>query len=395
MEQPNPNPGCRGAEAVLNLGSSSSIPISYHPLFGSYDDIMLPELDEKLLPDIPNQRVVVRGQPDEDAVLCTQSKTYAIKFVGNSNSIFLIPPLDQSDFPNTIVDPNEKDPNPQAVASVIKVAPGNMELVEVAPRLDKLKFLLLENPYRSEEDTEIDLEMTGRGLYKWDHLVDRVQASDDELRSGLQALSAVEINGYWRVLDEKYMDMMLRMLLHNSVLNDWSLEELDQDKVVDVLKSDGFPRKLAEHCLYVYGQKLSEGTGTSCMWKLDDKRVCVQFAREILRGGRKKMDNFMDEWKRKIPEGMEASLEMLEGEVLTEKLGVDSWVRPYSVSSLPSEPAKRFSMLFKERAKWEWKDLHPYIKDLTVPGLSSEGLLLKYTRRTQPMPTSEPVFCAR
>ena len=138
----------------------------------------------------------MRGQPDEDAVLCTQSKTYAIKFVGNSNSIFLIAPLDQSDFPNTIVDPNEKDPNPQAVASVIKVAPGNMELVEVAPRLDKLKFLLLENPYTSEEDTEMDLGMTERALYKWDHLVDRVQASDEELRSGLQTLSAVEINGY-------------------------------------------------------------------------------------------------------------------------------------------------------------------------------------------------------
>ena len=39
----------------------------------------------------------------------------------------------------------------QAVAFVIKLSPSNMKLVKVAPRLDKLKFLLLENHFTSEE----------------------------------------------------------------------------------------------------------------------------------------------------------------------------------------------------------------------------------------------------
>lgn len=34
-------------------------------------------------------------------------------------------------------------------------------------------------------------------------------------------------------------------------------------------------------------------------------------------------------------------------------------------------------------------------RDLKVPGLSSEGLLLKYTRRSQPKPDVEPIFSAR
>lgn len=38
-------------------------------------------------------RVTVRGQPDEDAVICTESKTYAIKSVGTSNSVFSYPHL--------------------------------------------------------------------------------------------------------------------------------------------------------------------------------------------------------------------------------------------------------------------------------------------------------------
>ncbi|KAG2672031.1 hypothetical protein I3760_13G019300 [Carya illinoinensis] len=363
MEQPQL--GCSGAEAILNQPPSSSISIAYHPLFGPHDDLILLELDEKLLPEVLQQRITLRGQPDEDAVLCTKSKTYAVKFVGTSNSVFLIPPSDQSEFCENSLDCIGKDHDQQVVASVIKVAPGNMELVEVAPRVDKLKLLLSVNPYRFGEDIEMeDLEETEKsytGLYKWDDLVEQVQASDEELRSALKALSAVEIDGYWRIVDDKYMDTILSMLLHDSVLNDWSLDLLNEDEVVSMLESDGFPQKLARHCLHVYGTNVDENVDKR-VWRLDEKRVCVHFAREILKEGKRKMDTFMVKWMQKIPEGMRASFDMLEGEVLTERLGVETWVRAFSVSSLPSSPAERFSILFRERPKWEWKDLQPYIR---------------------------------
>ncbi|MBA0725863.1 hypothetical protein Golax_022421 [Gossypium laxum] len=385
MEQPHSC--CKGAEVLLNLQPTSSVSIQYHPFFGPHDDLVLLELDEKLLSDVLYQRVTLRGQPDEDAVLCTKSKTYSVKFVGTSNSVFLIPPADCS---TSHESGGENDKQQVATASVIKVAPGNMELVEVAPRLDKLKSILSENLYSSDEAS------TAMGdLYKWDDLINKVQASDDELKAGLQALSAVEIDGYWRIVDEKYMDVILRMLLHNSVLNDWLLDSLVEDKVVSVLELDGFPRKLVYHCLNVYGSRVEGEAMGGGVWRLDARRVCVHFARGILREGKRKMESFMEEWLRMIPEEMQPSFDMLEGEVLTEKLGVETWVRALSVSSLPTTPAERFSILFKERAKWEWKDLEPYIRDLNVPGLSSEALLLKYTRRSQPSVDAEPVFSAR
>lgn len=390
--------GTGGAQAVLNLEPSSSISIAYHPLFGPHEDLVLLELDERLLADVLHQRVTLRGQPDEDAVFCTNSKTYAIKFVGNSNSVFLIPPSDHIGRSENSEDCGGKDCN-QLVSSVIKVAPGNMELVEVAPRVDRLKLLLSENPYSPDEDEEMECvekrEKRESRLYKWVDLINMVQASDDELRTGLLALSAIEIDGYWRIVDEKCMDTILRILLHNATLNDWSLDALNEDEVVSMLESDGYPHKLARHCLQVYAKRVDEQMGRSRMWRLDQKRVCVHFAREILRGGKKRIESFMEEWMQKIPDGMQATLEMLEGEVLTEKLGVETWVYAFSVHSLPSTPAERFSILFRHRAKWESKDLLPYIRDLNVPGLSLEGLLLKYTRRTQPTLDAEPVFSAR
>ncbi|GFP90455.1 sister chromatid cohesion protein dcc1 [Phtheirospermum japonicum] len=392
MDTMRPQFGCSGgAEAVLALQPNSSISIAYDSLFGPHDDLTLLELDEKLLPEILHQRVTLRGQPDEDAVLCTPSKTYAVKFVGTSNSVFLIPPSDKS---SESCDMKDDDDVSAVVASVIKVSPGCMELVEVAPKLDKLKLLLSQNPYSFSEESKMDIsdesDKTKIGLYRWDDLVDRLQASDEEIKLGLQSLSAVEIDGYWRVLDDKYMNGILNMLLHNVILNDWSVNALNEDDVVGVLETDGFPRNIAKHCLRVY---CSEVDGK---WKLEERRVCVQLAREILKEGKMKMEIFMEKWTRKLPDGMSnAGFEILEGEVLTEKIGVESWVYGFSVCSLPSTPAERFGKLFAERPKWEWKDLQPYVRDLRVPGLSAEGLLLKYTRRTQENVGAEPVFSAR
>ncbi|KAM6560103.1 hypothetical protein CsatA_029342 [Cannabis sativa] len=103
----------------------------------------------------------------------------------------------------------------------------------------------------------------------------------------------------------------------------------DLDKVVNVLQSDGYLRKPAEHCLSVFGQKLIEGLDTGSVWKLDEKKVCVHFAKQILKGGKKKMESFI-EWKKKIPEGLQINIDMLKGEVLTERLGVDAWVYAFS-----------------------------------------------------------------
>lgn len=312
-------------------------------------------------------RVSLRGQPDEDAVLCTRSKTYAVKFVGTSNSVFLVPPSNQFILHENPQACDEKDHDKMAVASVIKVVPGTMELVEVAPRLDKLKKLLSEKPYKLDDDFEMDeldaTEIGNAGLYSWEDLIDRVQASDEELRSALQAFCALEIEGYWRIVDEKYMDGILNMLLHNSLLNSWSLGALDEAEVVRVLASDGFPHEIAHHCLQVYGNKIVDGSvdGRS-VWELDERRVCVHFARGILREGKMKAENFMENWTQKVPSHMKVSFDMLEGEVLTESLGFQSWVYAFSVSSLPSNPSDRFARLFQERPKWEWKDLRPYIR---------------------------------
>lgn len=56
MDVEIPDCGEGGAASVLNLQPNSAISIAYHHCFGPHDDIMLLELDGKLLPDILNER---------------------------------------------------------------------------------------------------------------------------------------------------------------------------------------------------------------------------------------------------------------------------------------------------------------------------------------------------
>lgn len=386
--------GGGGADAVLGLaGGASSVSLCYHQAFGPHDDLVLLEAADDLLPDLLQGRVTVRGRPDEDAVLCTPCATYSMKFVGTSNSMFLIPPGEPS---AKCLRPDNTSGNANALAATIKLAPGSIELVRVAPRLDKLKSLLRERPYILDEDIgDDDLQHKNKkGLYTWQDLCKLIQASDGELLDALNALSAVDIDGFWRTVDASSVNTILDMILHNSVLRDWPLKAMPESDVLSVMGSDGFTRNIVTHCLNRFGARVEQEARS--FWSLDEKRVCLQFARRALGAGKMKLSNFMEKWKRSIPSGMCCpDLQMLEGEVLCEKLGAETWVHAFSVTDLPLAPAERFAALFRERAKWEWKDLQPYIRDLHVPGASSEGLLIKYTRRSQPNAEAEPIFTAR
>ena len=300
--------------------------------------------------------MTVRGRPEEEAVLCTPSATYSMKFVGTSNSMFLIPPGEPS---AKCLRPDSTNGDANVVAATIKLAPGSIELVRTAPRLDKLRSLLRERPYILDEDLGNGFEHM-KGLYTWQNLCKLIQASDGELLDGLNTLLAVEIGGFWRTVDANSVNTILDMILHNSVLHDWPLNAMPENDVLSVMESDGFTHKIVTHCLNRFGTKVEQEARS--FWSLDEKRVCLQFAQRALGAGKMKLANFMDKWERSIPSGMHADLQMLEGEVLCEKLGAETWVHAFSVADLPLAPADRFAALFRERPKWEWKDLQPYIR---------------------------------
>lgn len=102
-------------------------------------------------------RLTIKGDLNEEAVLCTASTTYAIKYVSTSNTVLLIPPGGYTNSAQDIAgkgcDVGADNVGPPT-ANVLATIPGYLELVETAPRLDKLKLLLNERPYTEELDEE-------------------------------------------------------------------------------------------------------------------------------------------------------------------------------------------------------------------------------------------------
>lgn len=58
----------------------------------------------------------------------------------------------------------------------------------------------------------------------------------------------------------------------------------NEDEDLRVVEADGFPCKIVRRCLEVYGSKVNNVTIGGCTWRLEQRPVCVHFARVILRG---------------------------------------------------------------------------------------------------------------
>ena len=76
---------------LLPVGDVASL--RYGPRF-SREKLQLLEVDDALLDEIVRRGVVIKGAPDQEAVLCTATQTFALKkLYENSNELLLIPPV--------------------------------------------------------------------------------------------------------------------------------------------------------------------------------------------------------------------------------------------------------------------------------------------------------------
>ncbi|XP_021973466.1 uncharacterized protein LOC110868576 isoform X2 [Helianthus annuus] len=183
----------------------------------------------------------------------------------------------------------------------------------------RLKTLLLENPYSLAEDAGFEAGPPSR-LYKWGCLKSMLYVTDEELKSAIRLVGAVEINGYWRIVD----DLCFHAVLYQIVSGYAGFDPLDGNEIVEYLVGYcRFSRVLARHCLELYAS-----TTDGRVWELDAKRVRVELARWLtkLNGNRMEINNFMDMWGHIAMLERPVSLDILEGVILVKQDGDQSWV---------------------------------------------------------------------
>ncbi|BDA43076.1 Sister chromatid cohesion protein DCC1 [Coccomyxa sp. Obi] len=350
-------------------------------------DWRLLEVDEKMLQEIVDEGVTIKGLPDEEAVLCTRKGTYAVKHVDTTNSLFLVPPV--------------KDSSCEKV-TVAATAVAHLELVLTAPRLGALDRILQATQIRGDDEEEEDqgaASSSGREdvhPHTFLQLLGTAQASEAELRAALQARGAMELDGCWRIISAGHLAHLLEVLLLSAAQHGWRLDAMPVQEACSVLQADGFNPRVAQHCLRLHSALDASTSDTPPLLSLDHRKVCLHFARKLLtQQERWPLDQFLEEWQASVSEGMRVDLSMLRGEARQEEAGGEKLLCHFPAAALPTDPASRFAALFAARPRWELPDLEPYLADLQVPGRSAEFLLLTYARASQENPSAPVVYSAR
>ncbi|XP_024064358.2 sister chromatid cohesion protein DCC1 isoform X1 [Terrapene carolina triunguis] len=315
--------------------------------------------------------LVIRGEKDEQAVLCSKDKTYDMKIADTSNMLLFIPGCKTPE--QLLAD--------QASCNIIHAQIAGFsnnywELRKCRPKLKKLKKLLMENPYEGP-DSEREKALSD-SKYTMEDLLDRIQASEEEILHQLQVINACKIEGYWRVLE---FDYEMKLLNHVTQLIDsesWSFSKVPLSICLQEL-GPLEPEEMIQHILLSYGMKYTDED--EVYFEMNADKICTATAQMLLQNAVKfNLAEFQEVWQQSVPEGLTTRLDQLKGLALLDRYSRPETIFLLKVEELPEDNQERFNRLFTIREKWTEADIAPYIQDLCAEKQTVAALLTKYAR---------------
>ncbi|XP_044277436.1 sister chromatid cohesion protein DCC1 [Varanus komodoensis] len=335
-------------------------------------DHYLLQLEPELCAELEaGHSLVIRGDREEHAVLCSKDKTYDMKIADTSNTLLIIPTCKTTE-QLSACDSTSNILHTQ-IAGFSKTF---WELRRCQPKLKKLKKLLMENPYEGP-DSEQERTST-KSKYTTEDLLEQVQASEEEIMHQLLILKACQIKGYWRILDFDYEMKLLNHVTQLIYTESWPFNKVPLSICLQEL-GPLEPKEMIEHILMSYGQKyIDEGT---TYFEMNEEKICRAIAQMLLQNAVKfSLSEFQEVWQQSVPEGMTTSQDQLKGLALVDQSSRPETIFLLNVEDLPEDNQERFNSLFSIREKWTEAEIAPYIQDLCSEKQTIGTLLTKYAR---------------
>ncbi|OBZ67045.1 putative sister chromatid cohesion protein DCC1 [Grifola frondosa] len=329
----------------------------------------------------------IKGQSEEDAVLCTLDKTYTIRSVVLSNSVLVVTP--------PAVGAAADRQNGEDVVVIRDQLNEILELVPSVPRLHRLNGLLRGREYdeghededEDEEDVSSDAENARprkRQKFSYEDARETLQASDIELHEGLRARRVLVLDGELRPIAPSHLNTILELLLNYLVSLSLPHDAADIKELASALEDDHDIKKSVSTQVMGWFGQVSDGK-----WKMDVDDVVKGVGVGILRTYKDEpiaQDDFLGKWRKTVGDTFEArvSLNLLSGNYLSNPSYLTEppthMLTYFPSSSLPVDPATRFTDLFLTRARWKAEEISPFLADIVVNSKERDKLLLKYAR---------------
>lgn len=320
------------------------------------------QLDKNLINHLVSGKTVyIKGDKDENAVMCTDEKTYDLNDTETSNSLLLINNLQ---FSEQIKENPKKQINKIEVSGIFY---NYLEIVPGKPYFKKLDKLLECSLYKGPEfEYEIDKNM----LYTFEELDSVIQSSAKELKEALSKMDIVIINDKIRLLEFEYHFRVLSLMLKLIEENSWDLDEINYEETVEALQ-DLVPVEII-NCLFDKYTEHSKILDHQQLYAYKEKEICIFLAKVLLaQSGKFNLNEFFQAWKDSVPEGMVPDENMLYGIAIIDRNSTPNVIWAFSEKNLSDNVNERFKTLFGIKEKWTVPEITPYIRGLTTEKLDA------------------------
>jgi len=310
--------------------------------------------------------LTIRGDESENAVLCSSNKTFEIKEAETSNSLMM---LDKVILPADIEKKNSDSGRRLGWSTVGGVFHKYVEIIEIRPKLRKIKEVLSQNLYN--EDTRRENK---KGI-SLSELLETIQASEEELRQGLQHYECVSVSDTWFMLDQDYQMMVLSRILKFFDENSWKFDMVHKTETVEAL-SELVNEEIVSQVFDLYCDKIESDD-----FKLNREKVSRFYGDFLLAANSGYvLPEFLEMWQKAVPDGVETNIDQLSGLVLVDNEKSPPVIKRFSEEDLPPGIIDRLSILFNARERWTLAEISPFIEPLTTKKLNVNALLTKYAR---------------
>lgn len=332
------------------------------------EDIRLMEVSKDVAADLSQgDTMVMRGEDLDSAVICTNNRTFDLKGAETSNSMLLLPSIS---YPSDIVAGAEE--RKLAWRTVTGVGYKFMELQQCRPKLRRLRQLLTAKPYTHTSSKE------GHRGFSLDALLERVQASREELRKGLTAIEAVTVDDQWFILDTDYQMKILSYILRFFNESSYKLDCVKKSETVEAIK-ELVPEGLVSQVFDIYCDKMEGGDEDE--HNVNNNKVCRFYGDFLLAPTSGfNLSEFLEMWQGAVPDGLQSSIEQLAGLALVDNSAKPATIRRFTEESLPETIQDRLAELFLARERWTVEEITPFVSELTTAKLNVNALLTKYAR---------------
>ncbi|KAI4467582.1 sister chromatid cohesion protein dcc1-related [Holotrichia oblita] len=311
------------------------------------------ELDKYLVQALKEgETLYIKGDDEENAVLCTKSKTYDVLETETSNSLLLFKDLQ---FCDSLKTSSERNISKIKISTVFH---DYLEVLPSKPHLKKLKDLLKKSIYKGPEH---EYEVNEESLLTYNSMLNTIQTSEEELKVALKTLNTITINDKIRILDFEYHFRVLSYMLKLIDENSWQLDEIDYEETMNAL-NDLIPTNVLNNIFDLYAEESKVIDGLQ-LFRYNEEKVCKFFAQVLLSSaGKFNLNEFLQAWKESVPEGMIATESMLHGIAIVDRKSAPNVIWAFEEKDLPETINERFQVLFEAKEKWTVEEISPYIQ---------------------------------